>query len=312
MIYSKTDTSSSPSMIGRLANSEWLVAYLFILPSLIGFTLFYAYPSVRSVFISFTEWNLLSDAEFVGLANYQDIFSDDRFWRALQTTVVYVLWNIPLQTILALFMAVVLERFSNVLSTLLRSIMILPWLMPSVIVSLLWLWILDPSLGIANEFLKLFGVPKQYFMGEPQQAIAWIAAINIWRNAGYNAILIFAGLKTIPRSLYEVAEIDGANSWTQFQRITLPLLRPVLTFVLVTTVVGSFQIYDTIAVTTNGGPAGATRVIIFYIIDEVFNRRISMGTATAASVVLFCILVSVTLIQMRFLQANQSDLADYS
>jgi len=167
-------------------------------------------------------------------------------------------------------------------------------------------------LGIANEFLKLFGVPKQYFMGEPQQAIAWIAAINIWRNAGYNAILIFAGLKTIPRSLYEVAEIDGANSWTQFQRITLPLLRPVLTFVLVTTVVGSFQIYDTIAVTTNGGPAGATRVIIFYIIDEVFNRRISMGTATAASVVLFCILVSVTLIQMRFLQANQSDLADYS
>jgi len=305
-------TSSSPSILGRLANSEWLVAYLFILPSLIGFVLFYAYPSVRSVFISFTEWNLLSDAEFVGLANYQDIFSDERFWRALQTTVVYVLWNIPLQTILALFMAVVLERFSNVLSTLLRSIMILPWLMPSVIVSLLWLWILDPSLGIANEFLKLFGVPKQYFMGEPQQAIAWVAAINIWRNAGYNAILIFAGLKTIPRSLYEVAEIDGANSWTQFQRITLPLLRPVLTFVLVTTVVGSFQIYDTIAVTTNGGPAGATRVIIFYIIDEVFNRRISMGTATAASVVLFCILVSVTLIQMRFLQANQSDLADYS
>lgn len=312
MIYSKMGTSSSPSILGRLANSEWLVAYLFILPSLIGFVLFYAYPSVRSVFISFTEWNLLSDAEYVGWANYQEIFSDERFWRALQTTVVYVLWNIPLQTILALFMAVVLERFSNVLSTLLRSIMILPWLMPSVIVSLLWLWILDPSLGIANEFLKLFGVPKQYFMGEPQQAIAWIAAINIWRNAGYNAILIFAGLKTIPRSLYEVAEIDGANSWTQFQRITLPLLRPVLTFVLVTTVVGSFQIYDTIAVTTNGGPAGATRVIIFYIIDEVFNRRISMGTATAASVVLFCILVSVTLIQMRFLQANQSDLADYS
>ncbi|MGV2437029.1 MAG UNVERIFIED_CONTAM: sugar ABC transporter permease [Anaerolineae bacterium] len=312
MIYSKMGTSSSPSILGRLANSEWLVAYLFILPSLIGFVLFYAYPSVRSVFISFTEWNLLSDAEYVGWANYQDIFSDERFWRALQTTVVYVLWNIPLQTILALFMAVVLERFSTVLSTLLRSIMILPWLMPSVIVSLLWLWILDPSLGIANEFLKLFGVPKQYFMGEPQQAIAWVAAINIWRNAGYNAILIFAGLKTIPRSLYEVAEIDGANSWTQFQRITLPLLRPVLTFVLVTTVVGSFQIYDTIAVTTNGGPAGATRVIIFYIIDEVFNRRISMGTATAASVVLFCILVSVTLIQMRFLQANQSDLADYS
>ena len=120
-------------------------------------------------------------------------------------------------------------------------------------------------------------------------------------------------LKTIPKSLYEASDIDGANGWTQFWKITLPLLRPVLVFVLVTTVIGSFQVFDTIAVATeNAGPAGATRVIMFYIVDEVFNRRISMGTATAASVVLFTILISVTIIQMRFLQSDQSDLADYS
>ncbi|MGB1288841.1 MAG: carbohydrate ABC transporter permease, partial [Aggregatilineales bacterium] len=146
----------------------------------------------------------------------------------------------------------------------------------------------------------------------PDQAIIWIAFINIWRHAGYNAILVFAGLKTIPKSLYEASSIDGANGWVQFRKITLPLLRPVLVFVLVTSVIGSFQVYDTIAITTEGGPAGSTRVIIYYIIDEILNRRISMGTATAASVVLFSILITVTLVQMRFLQADQSDLADYS
>lgn len=308
----KTKQSPSNSLLDLITNNQMILGYLFILPSLIGFILFYAYPAIRAVGISFTEWNLLSDPEFVGLANYQEIFDDERFWRSLRITLSYVLWNIPIQTILAIFFAVMLDKFSTALSTIMRSIMILPWLVPNVIVALLWLWILDPSIGIANVLLNTVGIPDQEFLGSPDQSIAWIAGINIWRHAGYNAILIFAGLKTIPKSLYEASSMDGANGWTQFVRITLPLLRPVLVFVLVTTVIGSFQVYDTIAVTTDGGPAGSTRVIIFYIIDEIFNRRISMGTATAASVVLFTILISVTIIQMRFLQADQSDLANYS
>ncbi len=304
--------NSDTSILSQISNNPAILGYLFILPSLIGFIAFYAYPALRAVGISFTEWNLLSDPEFVGLANYQDIFSDERFRDSLWNTLYYVAWNIPLQTVLAIFMAVMLDRFSIAISTILRSIMILPWLMPNVIVALLWLWMLDPSVGIANVFLNTIGIPEQPFLGSPDQAMPWIAGINIWRHAGYNAILIFAGLKTIPKSLYEASAIDGANDWTQFWKITLPLLRPVLVFVLVTTVIGSFQVFDTIAVTTEGGPAGATRVIIYYIVDEVFNRRISMGTATAASVVLFCILITVTIIQTRFLQADQSDLADYS
>lgn len=304
--------NSEISFLAQISNNPVVLGYLFILPSLIGFIAFYAYPALRAVGISFTEWNLLSDPEFVGLANYQDIFSDPRFIDSLVNTLEYVIWNIPIQTMLAVFMAVMLDRFSNVVSTIMRSVVILPWLLPNVIVALLWLWILDPSVGIANVLLNGIGVPDQAFLGSPDTAIPYIAGINIWRHAGYNAILIFAGLKTIPKSLYEAAGIDGANGWVQFRHITLPLLRPVMVFVLVTTVIGSFQVYDTIAVTTNGGPAGSTRVIIFYIIDEIFNRRISMGTATAASVVLFTILISVTIIQLRFLQADQSDLADYS
>lgn len=299
-----------PSALERFLNNSKLIALLFILPSLIGFVVFYAIPAIRSVVISFHEWNLLSDAEFIGIENYQTLFEDERFWRALQITVTYVLWNIPIQTVLAIGIALLMERVSN--SALLRGIMILPWLMPNVVTAMLFVWLLDPTLGLINIFLQAIGIGQQGFFGDPNQAIASVAGVNIWRHMGYNAILIFAGLKTIPKSLYEAARVDGATAWVQFWNITLPLLRPVLVFVLVTSVIGSFQIFDTIAVATEGGPAGSTRTIIVYIYEQVFERRINMGLATAACVVLFLVLVTVTIIQTRFLRANQSDLADYS
>jgi multiple sugar transport system permease protein len=296
--------------LNTIGNNEAILGLIFILPSLIGFTIFFAIPAIRSVFISFTEWNLLRDAKWVGLANYQEIFADERFWRSLTITISYVLWNIPIQTILAVVMALLMNRVSN--WAVFRSIMILPWLMPNVIVASLFLWLLDPTLGIINVALEAVGIGSQGFFGLPDQAIATIAGVNIWRHMGYNAVLLFAGLKTIPTSLYEAATVDGANASTKFFRITLPLLRPVLAFVIITSVIGSFQIFDTIAVTTQGGPAGATRTIIYYIYQEVFERNISMGTATAASTVLFLILVTITLIQNRFFRTDRSDLADYS
>jgi multiple sugar transport system permease protein len=306
----KTFSPPQPGILSRIANNQALLGYLFILPSLVGFIVFFAAPAIRSIFISFQEWNLLTDAEYVGLANYQELFADERFWRSLQITLTYVLWNIPLQTILALGIAILLERLSN--SSLLRGLVILPWLMPNVVVAMLFIWLLDPTLGLINIALQALGLGQQGFFGDPNQAIASVAGVNIWRHMGYTAILIFAGLKTIPKSLYEAARVDGASAWVQFSRITLPLLRPVMVFVLVTSVIGSFQIFDTIAVATEGGPAGATRTILVYIYEQVFERRINMGMATAASVVLFAILITVTIIQTRFLRANQSDLAEYS
>lgn len=309
-IKSKSRSQSGLSWLSRVGNNQALLGLLFILPSLVGFIVFFAVPAIRSIFISFTEWNLLSDAKYVGLDNYQELFADDRFWNALKVTVLYVLWNIPIQTVLAIAIAILMEKVAH--SALLRGIMILPWLMPNVVVALLFVWLLDPTLGVINLFLQAIGIGKQGFFGDPNQAIASIAGVNIWRHMGYNAILIFAGLKTIPQSLYEAARVDGATSWRQFWSITLPLLRPILVFVLVTSVVGSFQIFDTIAVATEGGPAGSTRTIIVYIYEQVFERRINMGMATAASAVLFIILVSVTAFQTYYLNAGQSDLAEYS
>lgn len=290
---------------------QWLsaetgLAWLFLLPSLIGFITFYAVPAVRGVLISFTNWDLLSTPRNVGLANYQKLLSDPQFWQALRVTVYYVLLNIPLQTVLAVCMAVLMDRLTQ--SIFVRGILLLPWLIPSVVVALLWLWLLDPALGLANQILGIFGIPRQPFVGSVGGAMPVIAGVNIWRYAGYTAILIFAGLQTIPKDVYEAGAIDGATEARMFWSITIPLLRPVLVFVLVTTVIGSFQIFDTIAIMTQGGPVNATRVIFWYIYEFAFNR-FQMGYAMAAAVVLFLILLAMTLLQMRFLRADESDLA---
>lgn len=288
-----------------LFNEESLTAFLFILPSLIGFIAFYAVPAVRGLNISFTNWDLLRDPKYIGFTNYTNMMKDAEFLNALKVTVYYVLLNIPLQTILALIIAVMMHRLTQ--SMLIRSIIILPWLMPPVVVGLLWLWLLDPALGIINAWLTGLGLPMVPFLNLPRYAMPSIAMINIWQYVGYTALLIFAGLQSIPGSVYEAASIDGASETTTFWRITVPLLRPVLVFVVVTSVIGSFQIFDTIAITTKGGPVNATKVINYLIYGTAFER-FKMGYATAISVVLFLILVVVSIIQMRLSRASESDM----
>jgi multiple sugar transport system permease protein len=192
-------------------------------------------------------------------------------------------------------------------SLFVRSVLVVPWLLPPVVVALLWLWMLDPTLGLINHLLGAIGISRQPFLGSVAQAMPAIAGINIWEYTGYTALLIFAGLQTVPKEIYEAGAIDGASEMTMFFRITIPLLRPVLVFVLVTTVIGSFQIFDTIAITTKGGPVNATRVIYWYIYEFAFGR-FQMGYATAVAVILFLILIAVTFLQMRFLRSGESDL----
>ncbi|MCS6827034.1 MAG: sugar ABC transporter permease [Caldilinea sp.] len=289
----------------RRFHPEAFTAFLFILPSLIGFTVFYAAPAVRGLWISFTNWDLLRPPQFVGLSNYVRLFQDGEFWNALGVTVYYVLLNIPLQTLLAIIIAVMMHRLTQ--SMLIRGLIILPWLMPPVVVGLIWLWLLDPNLGIVNIALKAMGLPMIAFLGLPQWAMPSIAMINIWQYVGYTALLIFAGLQSIPGSVYEAASIDGASETQMFWKVTIPLLRPVLVFVIVTSVIGSFQIFDTIAITTKGGPVNATKVLNWYIYEQAFSR-FNMGYATAISIVLFLILIFVSMIQMRILRAGESDL----
>ncbi len=296
--------ASSGSSAKSLERREMVVAFLFLLPSLIGFITFYAVPAVRGLFISFTDWDLLTDPTNVGLENYRELFTDRAFRNAVKVTLYYVLLNIPIQTAIAVVIAVMMDRLTK--STFVRGVLLLPWLMPNVIVALLFVWLLDPSLGIVNSVLQMVGFEKFGFFGSFTQAMPSIAGVNIWRHVGYTALLIFAGLQTIPKTLYEAASIDGATEFHSFLHITIPLLRPVLAFVAVTSVIGSFQIFDTVAVATEGGPVNATEVINWLIYERAFER-LTMGYATAVSMVLFAILVLVSLIQLRLLRADESD-----
>jgi multiple sugar transport system permease protein len=281
-----------------------MVALGFILPSLLGFLVFFAWPLFRGLFISFTDWDLLGKAHFIGLENYKNLFADGEFWNSLWVTLQYVLWNIPLQTVIAMLIALIMARLK--FSTLLRGAFLIPWLLPNVVAALLALVILDPAIGIVNEALKAIGFHSLGFLTTTELAMPSIAGINTWKYMGYTALIIFAGLQGIPREIDEAALIDGARGWTAFRKITLPLLRPVLAFVIVTSVIGSFQVYDTVAIATRGGPVNATWVINFFIFKNAFEGY-HMGYGAAASILLFVILVGVGFLQLRMMRAGEAD-----
>jgi multiple sugar transport system permease protein len=281
-------------------------ALFFILPALLGFGVFYLWPTIRGVYLSFTDYSLLLPPEWSGTANYTKLIGDASFWRSLGVTLEYVVINIGVQTIVAIVLAVLMHRLTK--SSFLRGVLLLPYLVASVVVALLWYWMADYTLGVVNQFIGWIGLGPYGFFGEEHLVIPTIALVNVWRHMGYTALLIFAGLQAIPRSLYEAAAVDGSTEWRSFWRITLPLLRPVLAMVLVVSIIGSFQIFDTVAVTTQGGPADASKVIYYYIFEKAFSQ-FDFGYASAMGVALMAILAGVSLFQMRLLRAGESDLS---
>jgi multiple sugar transport system permease protein len=279
---------------------------IFLAPATLGFVVFYIWPTLRGAYLSFTEYSLLQPPQFTGLQNYERMVQDSFFWNALVVTVEYVVINIGLQTVLAVLIAMLMYRLTK--SITVRAVILLPYLIANVVVALVWYWMLDFQVGIVNQGLELIGIDPVAFFGDSHWAIPTVAGINIWRHMGYTALLVFAGLQMIPSYVYEAAEVDGSSELQTFWRITLPLLRPVLVMVLVVTMIGSFQVFDTIAVTTQGGPINATRVIYFYIYERAFTR-FDFGYASAMAMVLFVILAIVSLLQLRLLRAKESDLA---
>ncbi|MDY0911179.1 sugar ABC transporter permease [Microbacterium sp. CFBP9034] len=290
----------------RRPRSDFRVAMVFIAPAAIGFIAFFLIPTVRGIWFSFTDQNLVGSGEFIGTDNYVRMAGDPLFWNSLLVTIYYVFINITVQTVLAVLIAVLMHRLTQ--SLVIRGIILLPYLVANVVVALVWFWMFDYSTGIVNVVIDGLGLDRVAFFGDPATAIPTIALINVWRFVGYTALLVFAGLQTIPKELYEAGALDGASEARMFRSITLPLLRPVLALVLVITIVGSFQIFDTVAVTTEGGPVNATRVIYYYIYQQAFER-FDLGYASALSVFLLVALALIAYAQLKLLRSNQSDLA---
>lgn len=311
-----TTTTSSKGSSKQIRNltGGWPVAFWFLLPSLIGFGVFFLFPTIRGFYLSFTDWNLIgNEGEFIGLENYRTLIDDQQFYDSMWRTLKYVVINIGSQTVIAILIASMMDRLTR--SSVIRGALLLPWLMPNVVVALLWLWMLDGSIGVVTEFLKTLGFSDDLaFFTDTGKVIPTIAAINTWKYMGYTALLMFAGLQTIPSTVYEAAAMDGATEFQMFRKITLPLMRPVLALVLVITMIGSFQVFDTVLVATGGfggqpgGPVNASKVIYLYIYQNAFNFN-DLGYAAALSVILVLILMVVTYFQLKILRAGESDLA---
>ncbi len=273
-------------------------AFAFLAPSLLGVILFLVIPIVFVIFLSLVQWNLLTPMKWVGLSNYVNIFEFDGFGHSLAVTAYYVILNIPIQTVLALGMAMLLLR-KRAGSGLIRVLAVLPFLSTPVAMGVVWNWIFNPTTGIINQFLAHLGITGPAWLSDQATAMPVIAFANIWQYAGYNMLFFLAGLSAIPLSLYEAAALDGAGKWEQFRRVTLPLLRPTMLFVLVTGVIGSFQVFDTVYVMTDGGPGSTTEVANLNIYNTAFSG-FRIGEASAMSVVLFLVILAVTIVQFRW------------
>lgn len=279
-----------------LAREEMRDGYLMIAIWLIGFLIFTAGPIVASMWLSLTEWDLISDAEWTGLTNYRKMIQDDLIWTSLWNTFYYTVILVPLSTAGALALALAMNLKLHGIR-LYRTIYYLPSITPVVATTLLWLMIFQPEYGVANYVLQKFGIPKQLWLLSPQQAKPVLILISLWGIGGGMPIFL-AGLQAIPREFYEAAEIDGSNSWNSFVYVTLPLLTPVIFFSVITGIIGSFQVFANAYVATNGGPENATLFYVLLLYRSAF-ADFKMGYASAMAWVLFIIVLVFTIIQFR-------------
>lgn len=279
----------------RAREAAW--AYLFLAPFFLGLLFFILGPVLAAFAISFSAWDLLSPPRWIGLGNYREMLGDRLFWIALKNTIYFTAVSVPVTLVLALGLAALMNRKLRGIS-LLRAIYFFPVTASIVAVSLLWAWMYTPDFGIINYLLSLVGLPKVNWLVDPKMAMPSVIIMSVWRGLGFNIVVFLAGLQSIPRDLYEAAELDGAGGWAQFWQITVPLLTPTLFFAAIMALISSFQVFEQTYIMTQGGPGNATLTLVYQIFLNGFTY-LRMGYASALSFVLFAILFVITIIQVR-------------
>lgn len=282
-----------------LAVREWLTGYLFISPWLIGFIVFTLGPLVASLYLSFTNYNLLQPPQFIGVQNYVQMVRDPDFWQALSVTFYYAVFAIPLDLAVALALAILLNQRVRYMP-LFRTIFYMPAILPPVATSVLWNWILNPDYGILNAFLHALGLPQPQWLVTPQWTVPAYIVMSVW-GVGTWMVIFLAGLQDVPQSLYEAAAIDGASIWRSFWNITLPMISPVLLFNLVQGVIGTFSYFTQAYIMGNGvggSNAGVDNAGLFYALYLYMQgfAELHMGYASALAWVLFFIVLILTLL----------------
>ncbi|MBP3040313.1 sugar ABC transporter permease [Bacillaceae bacterium Marseille-Q3522] len=285
-------------MVGMTKKKTLFWLCIFLLPNLIGFLIFIGAPIVSSLAISFTNWDLVGSMSFIGIDNYSRLLQDPEFWQAFKNTFLFIIGYLPIVMILGLGCALLLNQKIR-FRTFFRATYFLPVVTSWVAVSLVWKWLYNPNYGLINYFLSLIGVEGPQWLTDPNTAMLGIVLTSAWKDIGFVMVLFLGGLQNISPSYYEAASIDGADKFRQFFSITLPLLTPTTFFVTIISLINSFQVFDQVMIMTEGGPGGATTVLVQNIYNYAF-RYFDMGYASAMSWTLFIIIFIFTLIQMKF------------
>ena len=285
-------------MVGDRGWRKVAIVALFLLPAFIPLVAFRLFPMVASFFVSLTEWNLLRPPVWIGIDNYVEVLTDPKFHKALGNTVYYMVGYLPLVLIGALTIAVLLNSKLKG-ATFFRGIYFLPVVTSWVVVALLWKWLLSPEGGIVNYLLGVVGIQGPGWWTDPNWAMPAIIMASVWKDLGFNMLILLAGLQSIPEHLYEAATIDGASRWQKLRYVTLPLLTPSILFAMILAMIGAFQVFDQVWVMTEGGPAGATTVVMEQVVKNAFKYGL-MGEASAMSWILFAIILAFTVFQLRF------------
>jgi multiple sugar transport system permease protein len=277
--------------------SDFMVAFYFLLPSLIGFLFFTAIPLVASLVIAFYEWGVLTEPKFVGFKNFAKIFTADPiFLTALKNTFLYVIGVVPFSIALGLAAALVLNQ-KLLFVRFWRSVYFLPVMTSTVAISLVWRWLYNPDVGLINEFLRTIGIENPpTWISSTIWALPSIIIVTVWKTIGYNMVIFLAGLQDISREMYEAAEIDGSGKWNSFWHITLPLLKNTTFFITIISIINSFQVFGYALIMTEGGPGNATNTLVLYIYQQGF-KFFNMGYASAIAWVLFIIIFIFTMLQ---------------
>jgi multiple sugar transport system permease protein len=276
------------------------LGYALLAPSLFGVVVFLLLPMFVVLWLSVYRWDLLGPMQYVGLTNWRSVLTDSSFGMSLAVTVLFVALVVPVQTILGLCAATLLARDLPG-SGFFRTLYVLPWICSPLAIAVLWRWILAPTDGAVSTALG----HRIEWLTDPQLALPVVASVTIWTNVGYVTLFFLAGILAIPRDLHDAARTDGANAWQRFRRITLPMLRPTMFFVLVTGIVSAAQVFDTVYALTGGGPAGRTDLVAHRIYAEAFGAA-AVGRAAVMAVVLFALLIGVTLAQHLYFRRRIS------
>ena len=277
-----------------LLNRESTVAWLFILPAILGTLIFIIIPVFCSFSLSFAKWDLLNSISFVGFDNYREIFREGLFWKILINTIIFALSTSVFGVIIPLILASILNtRIRG--SEFFKSAYFLPYITPMIVIGVVWGWIFDPNIGFLNQFLHL----NINWLYDSKYAMPAIIIVSVWKLIGYNMILFLSGFSSISQEIFEAAMVDGATHLKRFFYVTVPLLSPTIFFVIIVTAISSFQVFDLIYLMTEGGPFDSTNVLVYSIYKNAFEY-FNIGKASAIAYVLFVIILVLTLVQWHY------------